>query len=107
MTPFFYCASQTTEEPMAKFLTPDLLKLVLPIVIPFAKELAAKTETKLDDRIIGALETAISNPVIFALLLSLLTDTPAPPVVLAEDGEAAVALTENADTVKALFAVVA
>jgi hypothetical protein len=92
---------------MAKFLTPDLLKLVLPIVIPFAKELAAKTETKLDDRLVAALETAISNPVIFALLLSLLTDTPAPPVVLAEDGEAAVVLTENADTVKALFAVVA
>jgi predicted permease len=91
---------------MAKFLTPDLLKLVLPIVIPFAKELAAKTETKLDDRLVAALETAISNPVIFALLLSLLTDAPA-PVVSAEDAETAVTLTENADTVKALFAVVA
>jgi hypothetical protein len=93
----------------SKFLNPELLKIVLPIVVSFAKELAAKTETKVDDRLVSALEAAISNPVIFALLLSMLTDAPAPVPQSAsvEENEAAFALAENADTVKALFSVVA
>jgi hypothetical protein len=94
---------------MPKFLTPEIVRLVLPVVVSIAKDLAPKTETTVDDRIVDALEKAISNPVIFELLLSVLfaSDAPKPESVAAEDVEAAMALEANAEVVKGLFALAA
>ncbi len=95
---------------MAKFVSPELLKLVLPVVVSLAKELAAKTETVVDDRVVVALEAALANPVIFALLVSILTGTkdpvvPAPASV--DELNAASVLESHSDTVKALFTLAA
>jgi hypothetical protein len=90
---------------MAKFrVSPELVKFLFPVVIPIAKDLAAKTTTTVDDKIVAAIEKASTNPVLMALLLSLLTDETPAPVPAEVQAEASV-LTENADVVKALFAV--
>jgi hypothetical protein len=78
-------------------------------VVSIAKDLAPKTETTVDDRIVDALEKAISNPVIFELLLSVLFDSEGPSPVSASDDEtvAAMTLSAHADVVKGLFALAA
>jgi hypothetical protein len=83
----------------------DLVKALLPIVIPFAKELASKTVTKVDDKIVAALESALANPMILALLLSLLEgNSPVlPAAATEEDHAAAKVLIENQSVVKGLF----
>jgi hypothetical protein len=84
--------------------SPELVKFLLPIVIPIAKDLAAKTTTTVDDKIVAAVEKAAANPVLMALLFSLLADETPAPVPVEVQAEADV-LTENAEVVKALFAV--
>jgi hypothetical protein len=94
---------------MAKFkINPDLVKILLPVVIPIAKDLAAKTETKVDDKIVGALETALSNPVVLAFLLGLLSgDEEVKPMAITEEQSAAMdTLSENAEVVGAMFSLV-
>ena len=91
---------------MAKFkINPDLVKILLPVVVPIAKDLAAKTETKVDDKVVAALETALANPVVLAFLLSLLSgDEEVKPVAITEDQSAAMdTLSENAEVVGAMF----
>lgn len=93
---------------MAKFkINPELVKLLLPVVVPIAKELAAKTETKVDDKLVLALETALANPIVLAFLLSLLAgeDEVKPDVVNAQESAAMDAISENAELVGALFSI--
>lgn len=73
---------------MAKFrLNPELVKLLIPVVIPFVEDLVKRTESTVDDRLVEVLKTALSNPVILAMLLSLLEG----------DAEAARSLNYKAD----------
>lgn len=90
-------------------ISPDLVKILLPVVIPFAKDLAARTETKVDDRVVAALEAALSNPIVLAFLLSMLEGkAPVLPEAAADsDVETAKVLAENETVVKALFALAA
>jgi hypothetical protein len=93
---------------MPKFLTPEIVRLALPVVVSIAKELAPKTTTTLDDRLVEALEATLKNPVLFELLLSILfAESPKPESVATEDVEAAMALEANAEVVKGLFALAA
>lgn len=91
---------------MAKLkINADLVKILLPVVIPIAKELAAKTTTKVDDKLVVALESALANPIVLAFLLSLLAgeDEVKPDVVNAQESEAMDAISANADVVAAMF----
>ena len=91
---------------MAKFkINQDLVKILLPVVVPIAKDLAAKTETKVDDKLVAALETALSNPVVLAFLLSLLAgeDEVKPEVASSDQLDAMDTLSENAEVVGAMF----
>lgn len=97
---------------MARFkLNPVLVKALVPLVLPELKALAARTANTLDDRVVNALEATVSNPVLFALLLSLLaSETPEVPVskspgLSALESGLAEVLEENADIVRGLFAV--
>lgn len=95
---------------MAKFkLNPELVKILLPVVVPIAKDLADKTETKIDDRIVSALELALSNPVVLNLLLTILAgeDDVTPPETLPSDETTAAVntLLSHEDEVSALFAI--
>lgn len=95
---------------MAKFsikINPELVKLLLPVVVPIAKELAAKTETKVDDKLVLALETALANPIVLAYLLSLLAgeEEVKPEVASAQESEAMDTISENVDVVSAMFAI--
>ncbi len=91
---------------MAKIkLTPELVKFALPFVISIGRSLAARTETKVDDNLVEAIAKASENPVLMALLFSLLADEPPAPVPAEVQAEADT-LTENADVVKALFSLV-
>jgi hypothetical protein len=94
---------------MAKFrVSPELVKVLLPLVLPVLKDLAAKTTTTVDDKLVAALEQAANNPVLMALLLSLLAnETPAPLVASsdAEVRESAAQLEDNADLLRGLFSV--
>lgn len=94
---------------MAKFrLSADLLKALIPVAIPIAEDLAARTTTKLDDKAVAAVKLALSNPFILAYLLAMLDDTQVPPAVIpVEDQPAVSALDAQADQVRALFALVA
>lgn len=87
---------------MAKFrVSPELVKALLPVVLPIVKELAAKTTTTVDDSLVEALEKVVNNPLLFALLLSLLEgQTPAP----ANSADEA-AIAENADLLRGVFSV--
>jgi hypothetical protein len=86
-------------------LNRDLVKILLPVVIPIAKDLAAKTATKVDDTIVSAIESAVNNPVVFELLLSLLSgDEPVVPAEVSAETQGAVnVLLGNKETVEALF----
>jgi hypothetical protein len=91
---------------MAKFkINPELVKILLPVVVPIAKDLAAKTETKVDDKLVAALETALANPVVLAFLLSLLAgeEEVKPQAVSAEESDAIDAINANAEVVGAMF----
>lgn len=95
---------------MAKFkINPELIKILLPVVVPIAKDLAAKTTTKVDDKIVSALEVALSNPVVLNLLLTILAgeDDVTPPETLQSDEtkEAVETLLKHEDEVAALFAI--
>lgn len=95
---------------MAKFkINPELVKILLPVVVPIAKDLAAKTETKIDDRIVSALELALSNPVVLNLLLTILAgedDVTPPETLQSDETKAAVnTLLSHEDEVSALFAI--
>jgi hypothetical protein len=93
---------------MAKFkLTADQIQVLLLVILPIAKDLAAKTATKIDDRLVAALEAASTNPILLALVMSLLSGTETPAVVPAEVKESADVLTANADQVAGLFSLVA
>lgn len=95
---------------MAKLkLNRDLIKILLPVVVPIAKDLAAKTETKVDDKIVAALETALSNPIVLAMLLDLLTgeDDVQRETVSGEQQAAIETLKEHEEVVGAMFALAA
>lgn len=92
---------------MAKFkLTAEQIQVLLLVILPIAKDLAAKTATKIDDRLVAALEAASTNPILLALVMSLLSGTETPEVPV-EVKESADVLTENAEQVAGLFALVA
>ncbi len=98
---------------MAKLkLTADQLQVLLLVVIPIAEELAAKTTTKLDDRLVAALKAASSNPILLALVLSLISGSepsvlPTDQSLSAMESANAEVLVENADKVAGLFSLVA
>lgn len=80
---------------MAKIITPQMVSMLLPVVLALAEAAAAKTETKVDDKLVEVLK----NPLVQAFLLSLLAgDEPTPKT----EEEKIVA--ENAATIKALYA---
>ncbi len=91
-----------------KYLNADTIRLMLPIVISVGKDLAPKTTTKVDDKVVEALEYAQNNPVIFNLLLTILLgedDVTPPETLQSDETKAAVAtLDEHAAEVSALFA---
>lgn len=92
---------------MAKFkLTAEQIQVLLLVILPIAKDLAAKTATKIDDRLVAALEAASTNPILLALVMSLLSGTETPEVPV-EVKESADVLTQNAEQVAGLFALVA
>lgn len=86
-------------------VNPELVKILLPVVIPIARDLAAKTETKVDDKLVAAMESALANPMVLAFLLSLLAgeDEVKPQAVSAEESEAMDTISENAEVVGAIF----
>lgn len=91
----------------SKYINADTIRLALPIVISIGKDLAPKTTTKIDDKIVEALEYAQNNPVIFNLLLTILLgedDVTPPETLQSDETKAAVAtLNDHADEVAALF----
>jgi len=93
----------------SKYINADTIRLMLPIVISIGKDLAPKTTTKIDDKLVEALEYAQSNPVIFNLLLTILLgedDVTPPATLLSDDTAAAVeTLGENTEGLRALFAI--
>lgn len=93
---------------MARFkINPDIVRILLPVVIPIAKDLAKRTETVVDDKLVEALETALANPIVLAFLLSLLAgeDEVKPDVVNAQESAAMDAISDNAELVGALFSI--
>lgn len=95
---------------MAKFkINADLVRILLPIAISVGKDLAPKTATKIDDKLVAALEYAQNNPVLFNLLLTILAgeDDVTPPETLQSDEtkEAVATLLRHEDQVSALFAI--
>ena len=93
---------------MAKLkLSAEQIQVLLLVILPIAKDLAAKTATKIDDRLVAALEAASTNPILLALVMSLLSSTEAPAVVPTEVKESADVLTANAEQVAGLFSLVA
>lgn len=95
--------------PKSKYINADTIRLMLPIVISIGKDLAPKTTTKIDDKLVEALEYAQSNPVIFNLLLTILLgeDDITPPATLLNDrtADAVEMLERNSDGIRALFAI--
>lgn len=60
---------------MAKILTPQFVSVVLPVLVSLAEAAAARTETKVDDKLVEALK----NPLIMAFLVAMLSgDQPVP-----------------------------
>jgi hypothetical protein len=98
---------------MAKFkLSAEQLQVLLLVVIPIAEELAAKTTTKLDDKLVAALKAASTNPILLALVMSLLSGgepsvKPEDPSLSAMESGMAEVLCDNADQVAGLFSLVA
>jgi hypothetical protein len=92
---------------MAKFrVSPELVKVLLPVLLPVLKDLAAKTATTVDDRLVAAVDKALANPVLFALLLSLLAgDEPKTLAVASEDIETVGVLAANVDLLCGLLSV--
>jgi hypothetical protein len=95
--------------PKSKYINADTIRLMLPIVISIGKDLAPKTTTKIDDKLVEALEYAQSNPVIFNLLLTILLGeddvTPSATEMSAETAAAVGTLGENTEELRALFAI--
>jgi hypothetical protein len=90
---------------MARFkINAQLVTVLLPVVLPIVKDLAAKTETTVDDRLVDLLVKVSENPALMALLIGILGGdfVPAREEVAGED---AATLYENADLLCALFSV--
>lgn len=94
---------------MAKFrLSPELVKLLIPVVIPIVEDLAKRTTTTVDDKLVDGLKAALSNPVVLAFLLSILEGQPTVPPQTTLDElskEPVASLVDNADLLSALFSV--
>lgn len=83
---------------MAKLISPDLVKLLLPLAVAFAKQAAARTPSTFDDALVAVLEKAISDPAILAFILQLLSgDQPTP---VSEDEKV---IAGSAPAIKKLF----
>lgn len=95
----------------SKILTAATVRALLPVVISIGKELAPKTTTKIDDKIVEALVYAQDNPVVFNLLLTILLgedDVTPPETLQSDETKAAVdVLNANADVVASLFGIAA
>ena len=93
----------------SKLITPANVRALLSLVVVIGEELAPKTTTTVDDKLIAALKQAEQNPVLFNVLLTILLgedDVTPPATLLSDETKAAVETLEaNEELVHALFAI--
>jgi hypothetical protein len=105
LTAFFVDATQKPGVRMAFKISPDIVKVLIPYVLPLLKDLAARTESKVDDRLVEVVSMALSNPTVLAFLISLLGGEQAvvPADATDEEVKAAEVLKDNKELVGAAF----
>lgn len=93
----------------SKLITPANVRALLSLVVVIGEELAPKTTTTVDDKLIAALKQAQENPVLFNVLLTILLgeDEVTPPASLLSDqtSDAIEQLEKNSELIHALFAI--
>lgn len=95
---------------MAKLkLTPEAVKFGVPFIVMGLRWLAARTDTKLDDKAVDEIEKGLQNPLVLAFLISLVAEDVAPPVeqLNAEEQSAVDTIRANGDLIKALYSTLA